>query len=67
MGHHQQVQGDFREQIGWRELVQEVAKIRDSLAPEEKAHLGIIGTNYGEAGAVTSTVLNTVCRAQSVA
>jgi len=44
--------GDFREQIGWRELVQEVAKIRDSLAPEERAHLGIIGTNYGEAGAI---------------
>ena len=47
-----EVQGDFREQIGWPELVQEVARIRDSLAPEEKAHLGIIGTNYGEAGAV---------------
>jgi len=44
--------GDFREQIGWRELVQEVAKIRDSLTPEERAHLGIIGTNYGEAGAI---------------
>ena len=47
-----QVQGDFREQIGWRELVEEVAKIRDSLSPEERAHLGIIGANYGEAGAV---------------
>ncbi len=46
------MQGDFREQIGWRELVQEVAKIRDSLTPEERAHLGIIGTNYGEAGAI---------------
>ena len=46
------VQGDFREQFGWRELVQEVAKIRDSLTPEERAHLGIIGTNYGEAGAI---------------
>src|SRR5271166_86214 len=44
--------GDFREQIGWRELVQEVAKIRDSLTPDERAHLGIIGTNYGEAGAI---------------
>ena len=44
--------GDFREQLGWRELVQEVAKIRDSLTPEERAHLGIIGTNYGEAGAI---------------
>jgi 4-amino-4-deoxy-L-arabinose transferase-like glycosyltransferase len=47
-----QVQGDFREQIGWPELVQEVAKIRDSLSPEERAHLGILGTNYGEAGAI---------------
>ena len=47
-----EVQGDFREQIGWPDLVQEVARIRDSLAPEDKAHLGIIGTNYGEAGAV---------------
>jgi hypothetical protein len=46
------VQGDFREELGWRELVQEVARIRDSLSPEERAHLGIIGTNYGEAGAV---------------
>jgi 4-amino-4-deoxy-L-arabinose transferase-like glycosyltransferase len=44
--------GDFREQFGWRELVQEVAKIRDALTPEERAHLGIIGTNYGEAGAI---------------
>lgn len=46
------VQGDFREQFGWRELVQEVAKIRDSLTPEERAHLGILGANYGEAGAI---------------
>jgi len=47
-----EVQGDFREQIGWHELVEEIAKIRDSLTPEERAHLGIIGTNYGEAGAI---------------
>jgi hypothetical protein len=46
------VQGDFREELGWPELVQEVARIRDSLTPEERAHLGIIGTNYGEAGAI---------------
>lgn len=46
------VTGDFREQLGWPELVQEVAKIRDSLTPEERAHLGILGTNYGEAGAI---------------
>jgi hypothetical protein len=47
-----EVQGDFREQLGWRELVQEVARIRDTLTSEERAHLGIIGTNYGEAGAI---------------
>ena len=46
------MQGDYREEMGWPELVQEVARIRDSLSPEERAHLGIIGTNYGEAGAV---------------
>jgi hypothetical protein len=47
-----EVQGDFREQFGWHELAQEVAKIRDSLTPEERAYLGILGANYGEAGAI---------------
>jgi 4-amino-4-deoxy-L-arabinose transferase-like glycosyltransferase len=47
-----QVQGDFREQIGWPELVKELARIRDSLTPQERQHLGILGTNYGEAGAI---------------
>jgi len=46
------VQGDFVEELGWPELVQEVARIRDSLTPEERQHLAILGTNYGEAGAV---------------
>jgi hypothetical protein len=43
---------DFREEIGWPELVETVAKIRDSLPPEDRAHLAILGTNYGEAGAI---------------
>jgi 4-amino-4-deoxy-L-arabinose transferase-like glycosyltransferase len=43
---------DFAEEIGWPELVDTVAKIRDSLPPEDRAHLGILGTNYGEAGAI---------------
>lgn len=29
-----------------------VATTRDSLPPEDRAHLGVLGTNYGEAGAV---------------
>ena len=44
--------GDFREQIGWPELIETVAHIRDSLPAEDRAHLGILTTNYGEAGAV---------------
>jgi 4-amino-4-deoxy-L-arabinose transferase-like glycosyltransferase len=44
--------GDLSEEIGWPELVQTVAQIRDTLPAEERAHLGILGTNYGEAGAI---------------
>jgi len=43
--------GDFREEIGWPKLVETIAKIRDSLSPEDRAHLGIMASNYGEAGA----------------
>jgi hypothetical protein len=43
---------DLREEIGWTELVKNIAGIRDSLAPEQQAHLGIIVGNYGEQGAI---------------
>lgn len=33
------INGDLREEIGWPELVETVAKIRDSLPTEERAHL----------------------------
>jgi hypothetical protein len=46
------VNEDFREEIGWPELVATIAEIRDSLPPEDRAHLGILAGNYGEAGAV---------------
>ncbi len=44
--------GDLREEIGWEELVRTVAKIRDSLPPDQQAHLGITTGNYGEYGAI---------------
>jgi MFS family permease len=44
--------GDLREEIGWPELVRTVAGIRDSLPPDQRAHLGIAVGNYGEAGAI---------------
>jgi hypothetical protein len=43
---------DLREEIGWNELVQTVAQIRNSLPPEQQAHLGIATGNYGEFGAI---------------
>lgn len=44
--------GDLREEIGWPELVKTVAGIRDSLTPDQRAHLGITTGNYGEYGAI---------------
>jgi len=46
------VNGDLREEIGWPELVETVAGIRDSLPPQDRAGLGILAGNYGEAGAI---------------
>jgi 4-amino-4-deoxy-L-arabinose transferase-like glycosyltransferase len=39
---------DFREEVGWQDLVDTVAGIRDSLP----AGIGILAGNYGEAGAI---------------
>jgi hypothetical protein len=44
--------GDMREEIGWNELVQTVARIRDSLPPDQQANLAITTGNYGEYGAI---------------
>ena len=46
------IQGDFVEEIGWPELVETVAQVRDSIPPDQRTHLGILAGNYGEAGAV---------------
>ena len=46
------VQGDYREEVGWPELTETVARIRDSLPMEDRARLGILAGNYGEAGAI---------------
>ena len=43
---------DLREEFGWNDLVKTIAGIRDSLPPEQQAHLGIIVGNYGEQGAI---------------
>ncbi len=43
---------DLREEFGWNDLVRTVAGIRDSLPPDQQAHLGITTGNYGEYGAI---------------
>jgi 4-amino-4-deoxy-L-arabinose transferase-like glycosyltransferase len=43
---------DFREEIGWNDLVRTVAQIRDSLPPSQQSSFGIFTSNYGEAGAI---------------
>ena len=44
--------GDLREEIGWPELVDRIGQIRDSLPAEERGSVGILSSNYGEAGAI---------------
>ncbi len=44
--------GDLREEIGWDDLVKSVARVRDSLPPDQRANLGIVVGNYGEQGAI---------------
>ena len=44
--------GDLREEVGWPELVETIAQIRDSLSPEQRVRLGILAGDYGEAGAI---------------
>ncbi|HVO41046.1 MAG TPA: glycosyltransferase family 39 protein [Aggregatilineales bacterium] len=46
------VNDNFREMIGWPEMVQTVAGVYQKLSPEEQQHTGILTTNYGEAGAI---------------
>ena len=46
------VNGNFDPQIGWPEMVAELAKIRDSLPAGERARLGILAGDEGETGAV---------------
>lgn len=44
--------GDLREEIGWNELVKEVARVRDSLPSEQQTNVGVVVGNYGEGGAI---------------
>lgn len=47
-----EVHDNFSEQIGWRELTEQVADVYQSLPEEEQTRAGILAGNYGEAGAL---------------
>jgi 4-amino-4-deoxy-L-arabinose transferase-like glycosyltransferase len=42
----------FREEIGWTDLADSVARVYNSLPAEERARTGILTGNYGEGGAL---------------
>jgi hypothetical protein len=44
--------GDLVEELGWPELTEAIAHIRDSLPAQDRTRLGILAGNYGEAGAI---------------
>ncbi|MCU1241605.1 MAG: glycosyl transferase family protein [Candidatus Acidoferrum typicum] len=46
------VHDQFREEIGWTDLAQTVARVYKSLPAEEQARTGILTGNYGEGGAL---------------
>jgi len=43
---------DWREEVGWPELVDTTAAIWNALPAEQRARTGILAANYGEAGAI---------------
>ena len=43
---------DMADEVGWPELVAEVAAVRDTLPLPERGHLAVLANNYGEAGAL---------------
>jgi 4-amino-4-deoxy-L-arabinose transferase-like glycosyltransferase len=46
------MQDNFKEEIGWTDLVATVAQIYNSIPANERTGSGIIAGNYGEAGAI---------------
>ena len=42
----------FADQFGWEEMVRSVARVYDSLSPNEQKRAAIFCQNYGEAGAI---------------
>jgi hypothetical protein len=46
------VNGNFHYEIGWPEMVESIAKVRDTLPIEDQFHFGILAADDGQAGAI---------------
>lgn len=46
------VNGELKEEVGWRELTETVARVYSALPAEDRPTAGILAGNYGEAGAI---------------
>ncbi len=51
-GKYDRLPQQYADRFGWEEMVQTVARVYDSLSPEERAKCVIGASNYGEAGAI---------------
>jgi hypothetical protein len=47
-----QLPQQYADMFGWAEMAAAVARVYDTVAPEERAKCGILARNYGEAGAI---------------
>ncbi|HWR13489.1 MAG TPA: glycosyltransferase family 39 protein [Terriglobales bacterium] len=47
------INGNFHYMVGWPELAETVARVRGSLAPQEREPVGIIAADDGQAAAIT--------------
>jgi hypothetical protein len=43
---------DMANEVGWPELVAEVAAVRDGLSPAERSQYAVLAENFGDAGAI---------------
>ncbi len=43
---------DFADMLNWREQVEEIARVYETLPPADRARAVILASNYGEAGAI---------------
>jgi len=52
VGHSGPLPQHFGDRFGWEEMTEKVARVYNSLPPEERTNAAIFAGNYGEAGAI---------------